>query len=702
MKAFFETLLAVILGLVVPGFSLRADEPETYDIVVYGGTSAAVVAAVQAKEMGKTVVIVSPDKHLGGLSSGGLGWTDSGNKAVIGGLARDFYHRIWKEYDKPETWKWQEKDEYGGKGQGAPAIDGDEKTMWIFEPSVAETVFDGYVKEFEIPVHRDEWLDREKGVAMKDGAIQSITTLNGKTFAGDVFLDATYEGDLMAAAGIDYHVGREANAVYDENWNGVQTGVLHHQHHFGDLPPISPYVDPDDPSSGVLARISTEDPGEKGEGDHRVQAYCFRMCLTNHPENRVPFAKPDGYDPAQYELLLRIFDAGWRSTFGKFDPVPNHKTDTNNHGPFSFDNIGYNYDYPEADYEQRREIIREHETYQKGLLYFIANDSRVPEEVRTEMQTWGLPKDEFTDNGNWSHQLYVREARRMIGDYVMTENELRKVKPTPDSVGMGSYTIDSHNVQRYITPEGHVQNEGDIGVSTRGPYQIAYGSLVPREEQCTNLLVPVAVSASHIAYGSIRMEPVFMILGQSAATAAALAIDRSLPVQKVPYEALRERLETDGQILEYDGPVAGGKGTPAHELEGIVVDNEKAELDGNWKESAANGPFVGFGYLHDDDSSKGQAEARFAAELEKGGLYSVRLSWTRNNNRAASVPVTVHRKKGDETVSVNQREEPSGGLFHEIAKVVYAEGDTAAVTVGNAGTEGYVIVDAVQWVFVEE
>jgi hypothetical protein len=355
----------------------------------------------------------------------------------------------------------------------------------------------------------------------------------------------------MAAAGVDYHVGREATTVYDESWNGVQTGVLHHQHHFGAIKtPISPYVIPGDPSSGILPRITPDAPGEKGSGDKKVQAYCFRMCLTNVPENRIPFAKPEGYDPAQYELLARIYAAGWEQTFNKFDPLPNHKTDTNNHGPMSTDNIGYNYDYPEASYERRREIIKEHETYQKGWLYFICTDPRVPKAVQEKMNTWGLPKDEFQDNGNWSHQLYIREARRMVGNYVMTQNELTKVRPTPESVGMGSYTIDSHNIQRYITPDGHVQNEGDIGVSTKGPYEIAYGSMIPKKEQAANLFVPVAVSASHIAYGSIRMEPVFMILGQSAATAACMAIDSNLAVQDVSYEQLRPRLLADGQILE--------------------------------------------------------------------------------------------------------------------------------------------------------
>lgn len=540
-------LLPLILPWLCAGLVLRAAE---YDLVIYGGTASGVIAAVQAKKMGKSVVIVGPDKHLGGLSSGGLGFTDTGNKAVIGGLARDFYHRIWKRYQQADTWKWQTREQYGNKGQGTPAIDGEQRTMWIFEPHVAESVFEDYVREFEIPVYRDAWLDRASGVKKLAGRITSIAMLDGKTFSGRMFIDATYEGDLMAAAGVDYHVGREANSVYDEHWNGVQTGVLHHRHHFGVLPDkISPYATPGDPASGVLPRISTNPPGSYGSADKRIQAYCYRYCVTDHPDNRVPFPKPDGYDPSQYELLLRIFAAGWRETFDKFDPVPNRKTDSNNHGPFSSDNIGMNYDYPEASYERRRQILKEHETYQKGWLYFIANDVRVPHDVQEAMRRWGLPKDEFKDNGGWPHQIYVREARRMIGGYVMTENDLTKKRPTPEPVGMGSYTIDSHNVQRYITPEGHVQNEGDIGVPIR-PYEIAFGSLVPKAGQVDNLLVPVCVSSSHIAFGSIRMEPVFMILGQSAATAAALAIDSGSKVQDVPYATLRRRLVADGQVLE--------------------------------------------------------------------------------------------------------------------------------------------------------
>jgi hypothetical protein len=540
------------LALFLLAAALLPAAPRHADVLIYGCTSGAITAAVQVKRMGKSVLLVCPETHLGGLTAGGLGWTDSGNKAVIGGLSREFYHRVWKHYDNAAAWRWEKREAFGNKGQGTPAIDTTGRTQWIFEPHVAEKVYEDWMKELKIPIVRNAWLNRESGVKLSGDRITSITTLDGKTYTAAIFMDATYEGDLMAAAKVDYHVGRESTKTYNEEWNGVQTGVLHHRHHFGAVKtPISPYVIPGDPKSGVLPRISTEPPGVKGEGDKKVQAYCFRMCLTQVEANRVPFPKPANYNPKEYELLTRIFDAGWRETFQKFDMIPNAKTDTNNHGPFSTDNIGRNWDYPEASYARRKEIFQEHVNYQQGWLYFIANDSKVPADVRNEFAKWGLAKDEFKSTGNWPHQMYIREARRMVGRYVMTENELLKKRATPESVGMGSYGIDSHNIQRYITPEGYVQNEGDIGVSTKGPYQISYGSLVPKKGQAANLLVPVCLSSSHIAYGSIRMEPVFMILGQSAATAAVMAIDAKIPVQDVPYEKLRTRLLADGQVLEY-------------------------------------------------------------------------------------------------------------------------------------------------------
>jgi len=536
MKRWF--LLLVTLGLATQG-AVGADVRQA-DVIVYGGTSAGVIAAVQAAQMKRSVILVCPEKHLGGLSANGLGWTDTGDKSVIGGLARDFYHRVWLQYQKDEAWRWQKQSEYGNKGQGTPAMDQGERTMWIFEPHVAERIFEDYIREYRIPTDRSELLNRSSGVRKDGNRIVSITTLSGKTYAGKVFIDATYEGDLMAAARVSYTVGREANTAYGETWNGIQTGVFHHGHYF--QKPIDPYVVAGNPSSGLLPRISSAPPGNKGDGDKRIQAYCFRMCLSEHPDNRVPFHKPEGYDAKQYELLLRVFATGWRETFDKFDPIPNRKTDTNNHGPFSTDNIGMNYDYPDTSYERRQEIHKEHELYQKGLMYFLANDPRVPEDVRAKMARYGLASDEFTDNGNWPYQMYIREARRMTGEYVLTEHEVLGRREAPKPIAMGSYTMDSHNVQRYVTPEGFVQNEGDIGVHPPKPYRIPYGSIVPKKGECANLLVPVCLSCSHIAYGSVRMEPVFMCLGQSAALAAVLSIEGKQAVQEVDYARLSKEL----------------------------------------------------------------------------------------------------------------------------------------------------------------
>lgn len=517
------------------------------DVIIYGGTSAAVIAAVEVAQSGKSVMIVSPDVHLGGLTSGGLGFTDSGNTASIGGLSREFYHKVWLHYNDSAAWKWQKQSEYGNKGQGTVAMDGESRTMWIFEPHVAEKVFEDFIRENNITVYRDEWLNRESGVKTDNGKIISFTTLSGKTFQSKMFIDATYEGDLMAAAGVSYTVGREPCSQYNEEWNGVQAGVYHHRHYFNT--PVDPYVIPGDTSSGLLSYISNEPIRPNCTGDEKIQAYCFRLCMSNHPENRVPFDKPEGYDPSDYELLARVFESGWNEWFAKFDIIPNKKTDTNNHGPFSSDYMGMNYDYPGASYERRKEIIEDHTHYQKGLLYFVSTDERVPEEVRNRMKDWGLAKDEFTDNGNWPHQLYIREARRMVGAYVTTENEVLGKVHVADPVGMGSYTMDSHNVQRFVTAEGYVQNEGDAGVHPKQPYKIAYGSIVPQKGECENLLVPVCLSSSHIAFGSIRMEPVFMILGQSAAAAAVMAIDKNISVQDLPYGQLEQVLLSKKQIL---------------------------------------------------------------------------------------------------------------------------------------------------------
>jgi len=535
------SLILISLGLLA-GCPDSEDRRHTYDLVIYGNSSAGVIAGIQARRDGLDVIVTGPDKHLGGLTAGGLGWTDSGNKDAVGGLSREFYRRVKAHYDKPEAWKHQRPGDYS-------RYDPKSDAMWVFEPHVAETVFEEMAAEAGLEIHRDKWLDRGKGVTVRKNRITEIRMLDGTAYRSRVFMDAGYEGDLMAAAGVSYAVGREPNSRYGETLNGVQTrNAVSHQFDRD----VSPYLVADDPSSGLLPRIHDEGPGEEGSGDKKVQAYNFRMCLTDVEENRLPFPKPEGYDPRQYELLGRYLDKGWRGIWVKFDPAPNNKTDTNNHGAFSTDNIGMNYDYPEAGYERREEIVREHERYQKGLMWYLANDPRVPEDVRERMSRWGLARDEFKDNGNWPHQIYVREARRMVGDFVMTEMHLRGKKPTGKSIGMGSYNMDSHHVQRYVDARGCARNEGDIQVDPGGPYLVSYDAVVPRRKEVVNLLVPVCLSSSHIAYGSIRMEPVFMILGQSAAAAARIAVRQEIPVQDVDYDILRPELMRLGQVLELE------------------------------------------------------------------------------------------------------------------------------------------------------
>lgn len=522
----------------------RAAAVESADIVVYGGTSAGITAAIQAKRAGKSVILVEPSEHLGGLTTGGLGATDIGNKAVIGGLARQFYIRVRRYYQNDDAWLHETRDEYNARN---PRFNPADNAMWTFEPHVASKIFRQMLAEADVHPIMGERLDRRSGVKKHGARIQSIVMESDRVFVGRVFIDATYEGDLMAAAGVSYHVGREANEVYGETLNGVQPKLNDKNHRF--THPVDPYIKPGDPTSGLLWGIQTTSLPPDGSGDRLVQAYCYRLCTTDVPENRRDWPKPADYDESRYELLLRNFEAGdhrvpWHPLW-----MPNRKTDTNNNHAFSTDYIGGNYDYPEADYATRQRIIADHLSYTQGLLWTLANHPRVPAKVRAEFQRLGLAKDEFVENQNWPTQLYVREARRMIGAYVMTEHNCRGTRRAEDSIGMGAYGMDSHNCQRYVTADGHVQNEGDVQVHGFKPYPISYRAICPKPAECDNLLVPVCLSSSHIAYGSIRMEPVFMILGQSAATAAALAVDQGIAVQDVDFGQLAARLLVDGQKL---------------------------------------------------------------------------------------------------------------------------------------------------------
>jgi hypothetical protein len=554
-------LAGICLVLLLSGWlsSLAAEEVIESDICIYGGTAGGVAAGVQAARMGKTAVIAEFGHHLGGMTSGGLGATDIGNKEAIGGLAREFYHRVAQHYASAAAWRFEKQDDYfknrGGRST-LKELSSTNATMWTFEPHVAEDIFFTLVNEAKVPVYFQQRLAAVK----KDGIrITEIQMENGKVYRAKMFIDATYEGDLTAKAGVSYIVGREANAQYNETLDGVRAVTPKHQF----VVPVDPYVKPGDPASGLIPFIQKDKPASSeggpnvGAGDKSVQAYNFRLCYTQNPANRMRHQAPPKYDSARYELLARYLEAlvaaGRKPQLSEFwNPIwmPNGKTDINNNGGFSTDFIGENYDYPDGNYATRAKIWQAHEDYTRGFVYFLAHSPRVPEYMRAEMQKWGPAKDEFADTGGWPNQLYVREARRLVSDYVMTEHHCRGQARAEQPAGLAAYTMDSHNCRR-IVKNGRAENEGDVQVGGFPPYPIDYRALVPKAAECENLLVPLCHSATHIAYGSIRMEPVFMILGQSTATAAALAIDKGVAVQQVNYGQLRERLLKDGQRLEW-------------------------------------------------------------------------------------------------------------------------------------------------------
>jgi FAD dependent oxidoreductase len=695
MKQTFLKLITftVLAFCLFPSANSSAAEKMRADIVVYGGTSGGVIAACQAVDMNHSVILIEPGKHLGGLTTGGLGATDIGNKKAIGGLSLKFYQKIRQHYDQESSWRQEKSNEFKGRGRVK-----NDNAMWTFEPHVAENIYLEMVRDKKIKVLYQERLDLKNGITKIGGRIMEIRMESGLTISGKMFIDATYEGDLMAKAGVSYHIGREANSVYGETLNGVQTALaIHHQFIKG----ADPYRVKGDPSSGLLPGVSAEIPEADGTGDHKVQAYCFRMCTTDQPENSVPWKKPDDYDPLRYELVLRNCEAGDHRI--PWNPVlmPNRKTDTNNNYAISTDNIGMNYEYPDGDYKKREEIIREHLSYQKGLMWTLANNPRVPEVVRKSFQTWRLAKDEFTETDHWPHQLYIREARRMISEYVMTQNDCQGRRIAADPVGLAAYTMDSHNIQRYVK-DGVAINEGDVQVGGFSPFPISYKSIRPRKSECENLLVPVCLSSSHMAFGSIRMEPVFMVLGQSSATAASLAIRNNVAIQDINYSDLKNRLLHDQQALKWTGP-ARKPNLIAKDLPGMIIDDVDAKFQGYWKAGHSIGKYVGVFYRHDGNAGKGKMSVRYNINVPSTGEYEVRISYTPNPNRATNVPVTVSFGQGDsKTFVVNQKKSPGKTGFYSLGKFHFQKGGKGNfVLISNEKTNGYVIADAIQLVEVK-
>ncbi len=641
---------------------LVKSKTHTVDICIYGGTAAGVIAAYTAKKMGKTVLLIEPGRHLGGMSSGGLGYTDIGNKYVVTGLSRDFYRRIGAHYGKFE--------------------------QWIFEPKVAEAIFNDYVKRAGINVLFENRLIQVKkeGKQIKEITLEHAynpAAATNQTIDAKVFIDCTYEGDLMARAGVSYTVGREANSQYNETLNGVQ---LMTGHQFPD--DIDPYVVPGDEKSGLLWGINNQPLQANGTGDKKVQAYNFRLTLTNVPANRIAVSRPENYDPKKYELLKRLKEKlPWKSHKDVFiwSLMPNGKTDINNKGGFSTDMIGMNWDYPEGDYDTRNKILKQHEEYTKGLLYFVGNDPGIPENIRSEMRQWGYPKDEFTDNGNFTPQMYIREARRMVGELVMTQHHCQGREVVKDGVGMAAYQMDSHNCDRQVV-NGMVKNEGNVEVSGFGPYPVSYRAIVPKQEEVVNLIVPVCLSASHIAYGSIRMEPVFMVLSQSAAVAAAMAIDTKKPVQQIDVMKLQRVLKTN--------PLADNS------VAEILIDNEDAAqvtVNGSWRKR--NQGSYGPSMLVDSSHSISAKSVRFTPLILKEGKYNIYVYFPKLPGATSKTNITVFDGKSKKESVIKEADVrvqgQTTGEWVALGTYAFAKGRKGYVEVSNKSADGIVIADAV-------
>ena len=675
-------VVPLVAAIVVSLLAMRGQAAEQCDVLVYGGTPGGLSAAMAAAREGVSVVVIEPTKWIGGMVTGGLASTDVGNEKVIGGIAREFFTRA------------------AGSQPGTP--------LWFAEPRVNLATFQTMLQEARVKV----LTDRRLKVISRDGdRIESLMTDDGQRYEAKMFIDATYEGDVMARAGVSYIVGRESREAYGEPLAGFLPAPLRPrtvEQMAQDSPSIGGPKNALDYVHGTPAKIPALDvaglplPGvrnqwlESGAGDARTQAYNFRLIVTRTPENRVPFPKPEHYDPARYELLARMIAAFPGIRFSKLvylGPIANGKFDANAIGlVMGTDHVGANNQYPDGDEKTRAQIWQDHVDYVQGFFWYLANDPAVPADLRAQAAQWGLAKDEFTDNQNWPYALYVREARRMIGAYVMRQRDCTQQLTKPDSIGMGSFIMDSHAVERLVNHDGSVIDEGNFDVPVR-PYQIPYRSLIPESGQCPNLLVPVCMSASHVAYGSIRMEPQYMVMGQACGVAAVQALRGQEAVQDVDVPALQARLRELKQVLEL--PLPPGS-VASKDLPGIVVDDADAQFTGEWQASSSSGGIDGM-YHHDLNEGKGAKSARFEARVPKDGRYEVRFAYTTAPNRATNVPVNVVHADGEKTIVVNEKRAPEiGNAFISLGVFPFTADKPAVVTVTTANTDGYVVVDAIQ------
>jgi hypothetical protein len=638
----------------------------TADVCVYGGTSGGVTAAVAAARLGKCVALVMPNNHVGGMSASGLGVTDVGNAATIGGLAAEFYTRVGQAYGSTNRVYW-------------------------FEPHVAEQTFGQMLNGAGVMVYTNQVL---ASVTLSNLAITRITMTDGTVYQAREFIDTTYEGDLMAMSGVSFTWGREGTNAYGESLAGVFVNSVNYR--------CDPYVIAGNAASGLLPLIQTNAPGTPGQGDQRVQCYNFRLCLTQNPTNQIPITAPANYSEATYELLHRYINA-YVATNGSVplnrlidvqQLIPNGKTDINAYADVSTDFIGYNYTYPTNTAAGRQAIYQAHKDYLAGLLYYLANSTNVPVNVRTNMQSWGYARDEFPDNGGWPYLMYVREARRMVGDYVMLQQDALGSRAATDSVALASYTLDCHPVAR-LAINGVATWEGSIGTSVPQPYPVSYRAIVPPAVQCQNLFCTFALSASHVGFASVRLEPVFMMTSQAAGTAAAFALDDNVPAQQVNYGKLAAQLLADGQILSWG--TAQTTGTNGIIL--IVTNATGIAASSGWSTGSNTGgwPLPSGPYWHDNNAGKGTRYVTFTPTISPAGYYDVYIWWVAASNRATNTPVDIASARATNRVYVNQQINCTNWVM--IASSNYFNlGTGGSVSVRNDNTTGYVIANAVRWV----
>lgn len=652
-----------------------------FDLVIYGGTPSGLSAGIVAAREGASVVVIEPTKWVGGMVTGGLCRSDVGKEDTIGGFPREFFGRA--AAVKPGT------------------------PMWYAEPSVNMIAFQTMLKEAGVKVVTAQAL---KSITQEGARITSLTTSDGTTYQGKQFIDATYEGDLMAAAKVSYIVGRESTAQYGEPLAGYHPMPIR--------PRTIEVMESDCPSiggkgpsyiHGTPTSISGLDANGKpiygvfpdskaapGSADKLTQSYNFRICVTQREDIKVPFPKPATYDPAKYELLLRLIQAFPGVRFGRLfhlGNVANGKYDLNAQGLFSTDYPGANFDYPDGDATTRARIWQDHTNFIQGMLWFLGHDERVPQSLRDQANSWGLCKDEFTDNAYWPYALYVREGRRMIGEYVMVQKDLQTDIFKDDSIGMGSFLIDCHIVQRILAEDGTVRDEGSFQDTPALPYHIPYRSITPKRAECENLLVPVCLSASHIACCSLRMEPVYMALGHASGIAAVMAIKAKSPVQSIDVPALRKKLLEQKAVLEL---ASLANMVRSSKLPGIVMSEESAEKTGHWTGSAYGSPVDGSS-LHDANSEKGAKSITYRIPIPASGRYEVRVSYAAAPNRASNVPVSIAHAGGTQTVLVNQRKAPPiDKLFVSLGTFAFTAGTPAVITITTKDTDGIVGADAVQ------